>query len=83
MKALTIKQIKTTYPDEWVLVGNPDLGDPKKTGAIINKLVSGLVLYHSKDKREIAYKTKELTQEVERFTCIYTGEIPQNRRFWL
>lgn len=83
MKTLTINQIRTDYPDEWVLIGNPDLGDPNVAGSIISKLVSGIVLYHSKDKREIAYKATELTKDVERFTCVYTGEVPKNRRFWL
>jgi hypothetical protein len=80
---LTVDQIRSTYPDEWVLVGNPMLGDTDTIGSIVSKLQSGIVLYHSKDKREIAYKAKELTQDVERFACIFTGEVPKNRRFWL
>jgi hypothetical protein len=83
MEQQTIEQIKSNFPNEWVLIGNPDLGDPQKAGSIISKLVSGVVLYHSKDKREIAYKTKELTENIERFTCIYTGNLPKNRRIWL
>jgi hypothetical protein len=83
MEILTLDQIKLQYPNEWILVGNPDLGSPNKAGSVLSKLRSGVVLYHSKDKREIAYKTEELTVDVERFTCIYTGEIPKNRRFWL
>jgi len=80
---LTIDQIRNTYPDQWVLVGNPDLGDPGRVGSVISKLQSGIVLYTSKDKREIAYKAKELTQSVERFACIFTGEVSRGRRFWL
>ncbi len=83
METLTIAEIKTQYPDQWVLVGNPLLRDDNFVGSILQKLISGLVLYHSKDKREIAYKTQDLTKDVERFTCIYTGEIPKNRRLWL
>ncbi len=83
MQTLTIDQIRTEYPDQWVLVGNPDLGDSRKVGSVVSKLVSGIVLYHSKDKREIAYKAKELTAGVERFACIFTGEILANRRIWL
>lgn len=81
--ALTIDQIRNAYPEQWVLVGNPILNDSNKVGSVVSKLQSGTVLYHSKDKREIAYKTKELTQGVERFACIFTGEVPRNRRFWL
>lgn len=80
---LTFEQMRTTYPDEWVLVGNPLLGDADTVGSVVSKLQSGIVLYHSKDKREIAYKAKELTQQVERFACVFTGEIPKQRRFWL
>lgn len=80
---LTIDQIRSTYPEEWVLIGDPDLGDPSHVGSVVSKLQSGIVLYHSKDKREIASKAKELTQGVERFACIFTGEVPKNRRFWL
>lgn len=80
---LTIDQIRNTYPEEWVLVGNPDLGDSQTVGSVVSKLQGGIVLYHSKDKREIAYKAKELTQHVKRFACIFTGKVPKNRRFWL
>ena len=81
--SLTIDQIRLIYPDEWVLVGNPILGNPDTVGSIISKLQSGIVLYHSKDKREIAYKAKELTHDVDRFACVFTGEAPKHRRFWL
>ncbi len=83
MQTLTIDQIRAAYPDEWVLIGNPDLGSDDVVGSVVSKLVSGIVLYHSKDKREIGYKTAELTENIDRFTCIYTGQIPTNRRFWL
>ena len=83
MQTLTIDQIRADYPDEWVLVGNPDLGESSVVGSVASKVRSGIVLYHSKDKREIAYKAKELTEGVERFACIFTGDIPANRRFWL
>jgi hypothetical protein len=83
METLTIDQIRAAYPNEWVLVGNPDLGSDNVVGSVVSKLVSGIVLYHSKDKREIGYKTAQLTENMARFTCIYTGDIPQNRRFWL
>lgn len=83
MEILTIEQIKALYPDQWVLVGNPQMREDNFVGSILQKLIAGLVLYNSKDKKEIAYKTPDLTKNVERFTCIYTGEIPKNKRFWL
>ena len=82
-ESLTIDQIRSAYPEQLVLVGDPILGDPNQVGSVVSKLQSGIVLYHSKNKREIAYKAKELTHGVERFACIFTGEVPKNRRFWL
>jgi hypothetical protein len=82
VQLLTVEQIKVQYPDQWVLIGNPLLDDPNTLGSIISKLVSGVVLLGSKDKREIGYRAKELRQGYESVTCVYTGEIPQNRK-WL
>ncbi len=82
-QALTIEQIRANYPEQWVLVGNHDLGDPAVLSSVVSKLVSGIVLYSSKDKREIADKAQEFTQQVERFRCVHTGEMPKNRRIWL
>lgn len=79
---LTIDEIKAQYPDQWVLVGNPTLKDLDTLEAIINKLVQGVVLFASKDKREIAYKAKDLREGYEGITCVYTGEMPRNRK-WL
>lgn len=83
MEVLTIDQIKIDFPNQWVLIGNPQMREGNFVGSILQKIKAGLVLYNSSDKREIAYKTQELVKDVERFTCIYTGEIPKNRRFWL
>jgi hypothetical protein len=83
MEVLTIDEIKTEYPNQWVLIGNPQMREGNFVGSILQKIKAGLVLYNSSDKREIAYKTQDLVKNVERFTCIYTGEIPKNRRFWL
>ena len=82
-KVLTFDAIKALYPNEWVLLGNPDLKDPDLNEAIVHKVVSGVVLYHSKDKREIGYRAKEVKQGFAHFVCVYTGEIPRQRRFWL
>ncbi len=80
---LSFEMIKKCYPDEWVLLGNPELKDPELNEAIVHKVVSGVVLYHSKDKREIGYRAKDVKQDFEHFVCVYTGEIPRQRRFWL
>ncbi len=83
MQVLTLDQIKARFPDEWVLIGNPKMRDDNFVGPIIRKLISGIVLYHSKDMRELGYKAAEIAQTVEETACIYTGEVPKNRKFWL
>jgi hypothetical protein len=83
MKVLTIAEIKAQYPDQWVLVGNPELDDEETLGSIVDKLVRGVVLLHSKDKRELAYKASEAREGYESIACIYTGLFPRNRKYWL
>lgn len=82
MEKQTIEEIRKQYPDQWVLVGDPELKDGDSLGSIISKLERGFVLLASKDKREIGYKTKEARKGFKSVTCIYTGQIPQNRK-WL
>lgn len=83
MEVLTMEQIISKYPEQWVLIGDPILNDPDVLGSIISKLQSGKVLFASKDKREVAYKAKEVKGGILHTACIYTGNIPQNRIFLL
>jgi hypothetical protein len=83
MQVLTIAQIRKEYPNQWVLIGNPELDNPDTLGSIISKLVRGVVLMSSKDKYEIAHKASEIRKGFDTYTCVYTGEIPKNRKFWL
>lgn len=83
MEPITIDQMRTLYPDQWLLVGNPELSEPEINGSIVSKLLRGVVLIAGKDKREVAFLSKGLQAEVESTACIYTGEIPQNRAFLL
>jgi hypothetical protein len=46
---IDIADIKILYPDEWVLIGNPIMDDSKID------VLSGIPLFHSKDKREVCY----------------------------
>lgn len=82
MTVLSIQEIKIAYPNQWVLVGNPTLDDPKRLDSIVNKLISGVVLSASKDRRELAYKAKEVRKGFDSVACIFTGEMPKNRK-WL
>lgn len=78
---LSIYKIREAYPDQWVLIGNPTL-DESAEGSIVSKLTSGVVLLASKDKKQIGYMAKDVRKGFDSVTCIYTGEIPQNRK-WL
>jgi hypothetical protein len=82
MHSLTIEQIKTLYPEQWVLIGNPELDDTSSLGSIVSKLIKGVVLSASKDKRELALNAKELRAGYESIACIFTGTFPKKRR-WL
>lgn len=39
-------ELKKKYPDEWVLLGNPEMKNTSVLG--------GIVLYHCKDKKEVS-----------------------------
>ena len=48
----SIEDIKSCYPDEWILLGNPEMDKYDQA------VMSGVVLYHSPDKREVCYLGK-------------------------
>ena len=75
MEIISIEQMKKNYPDEWLLIGNP-----KKEGVSI---IEGIVIFHSKDKREIAQKSINWRENFQSAMTLYTGEMPKNRKFWL
>ena len=83
MQTVFVEQIKSDYPNEWILIGNPDLGNEKSLGSIIDRLIGGVILYHSKDKNELAQNAKEVRKGFKSVTLLFTGEIPKNRKFWL
>jgi hypothetical protein len=71
-EVLSYEQLKTTYPNEWVLLHilSEDLD---------NK--SGLVLFHSKDYLELCYKGSEIAKHLLT-RIVYTGK-PKSNRKWL
>ena len=73
MEALSIDQIKLSYPDEWVLL---DLEGQEAT-----KIQKGIVLLHSKDYLELCYKGSEIAKE-HLTTILFTGTQTHNRK-WL
>jgi hypothetical protein len=75
MQALTIQQIKAAYPNEWILLGNPETD--------LATVQSGILLFHGKDYLEVCYKGSELGANYDSRTIIYTGETKQKNRKWL
>ena len=71
---INIADIKNQYPNEWVLIGNPIMDDNK-----INVL-SGIPLFHSKDKKEVCYIGRNKTQNFYKITLIYTGSFKSVRK---
>lgn len=83
MEVLSFEAIKTLYPDEWVVIGNPVLDDETTLGSIADKLVQGVVLLHGKDKRALALQTQKARSGFESITCVFTGEFLGNRKYWI
>ena len=68
----TFEEIKQNFPNEWVLLGNP------KTEGI--DVLGGLVLYHSKDKKEVCYLGRDKIKSFAMSTLVFTGELKPMRK---
>lgn len=73
-KVLKIHDIKQLYPDEWVLLGNPVMDDAKID------VVSGIPIFHSKDKKEVCYIGRNKTSAFDKITLIFTGNFKPRRK---
>jgi len=60
------------YPDEWVLLGNPEINSTKVLG--------GIVVYHSKDKKEVCYIGRDKTDAFSKVTIAFTGDLKLHRK---
>jgi hypothetical protein len=73
-QSINISDIKKLYPDEWVLLGNPLMDDSKLD------VLSGVPLYHSKDKKEVCYIGRDKTAAYNKITLIFTGTFKPTRK---
>ncbi len=71
---IDISAIKSLYPDEWVLLGNPVM-DESKIDAL-----EGIPLFHSKDKKEVCYIGRDKTINFDKITLIFTGSFRPMRK---
>ena len=69
---LTFDKVKELYPNEWILLGNPEM---KNTSVI-----GGVVVYHSKDKKEVCYIGRDKTADFAKVTIAFAGDLNQNRK---
>lgn len=65
-------QLKKLYPDEWILLGNPEMQNTNVLG--------GTLIYHSKDKKEVCYIGREKTKEFSKVTIAFAGDLKQARK---
>jgi len=70
----SIDDIKKSYPDEWILVGDPEKDEYGMD------ILSGVVLYHSPDKRELAYRDKPLLKEYKKTAHFFNRVTPRPKR---
>ena len=66
-------EIKQLFPDEWILLADPVLDKNFE-------ILRAIVLFHSKDKREICYKGREKVKEFNKISVVYTGQYNIQRR---
>ncbi len=69
---MAFDKLKEMYPDEWVLLGNPEMENTSVLG--------GTLLYHSKDKKEVCYIGRDKTVDFDTVTIAFAGDIKQHRR---
>lgn len=72
-ESINIATIKTLYPNEWVLIGNPEMDKSEL------HVLSGIPVLHSKDKKEVCYLGKSKTDGFDTITVIYTGSFKSAR----
>lgn len=68
MEILTLSKIKELYPNEWVLIGNPEMDKEELS------VVSGLPAFHSKSKKEVCYLGAELVKKFDSYMLVFTGK---------
>ena len=69
---IAFDELKKLYPDEWVLLGNPEMKNTSVLG--------GVVLYHSKDKKEVCYIGRDKTADYLTVTIAFAGDLKQHRK---
>jgi hypothetical protein len=69
----SIDDIKNSYPDEWILLGNTQEDKQGRT-------LSGVVLYHSPDKREVCYLGRPMTKKYDSIALFFNRVTPRREK---
>lgn len=69
---MAFDELKKLYPNEWILLGNPEMEN--------TTILGGIVLYHSKDKKEVCYIGRDKTADYSTVTIAFAGDLKQYRR---
>ena len=69
---IAFDEVKKRYPDEWVLLGEPEMKNTSVLG--------GIVLYHSKDKKEVCYIGRDKVADYSTVTIAFAGDLKQHRK---
>ena len=69
------EDVKKYYPNEWVVLGNPIFEGMN--------VLEGIVLAHHTDKRVASIEGGERRADFNKFTLIFTGQMPSRRRIGL
>ncbi len=65
-------ELKKLYPNEWILLGNPEMKNTTVLG--------GVVLFHSKDKKEVCYIGRDKTANFSTVTIAFAGDLKHQRK---
>ena len=68
-EVLTIVEIESRFPSEWVLVAEPETDQ-------LLELQKGKIAHHSKDRDEVYRRAMQLRPL--RFAIVYTGTLPKD-----
>jgi len=74
IQPISIAEIKSLFPNEWVLISDPVMDETEF------HVLSGIPLFHSKDKKEVAHLGRPKVVGYETYTLIYTGVIKPTKK---
>jgi len=72
LEMLSLQEIHALHPNEWVLLGDPDIQDAEVLG--------GAVLFHSIDKRAVLDFAQQVIGHYEMVKIVFAGEMPKVSR---